>query len=116
MAGWRVIRNDLPALISRLSDELDAAVQNTADELAQDLSTRVWRRTGMISRHSEVYDTALMRASVAVGWVGGKGFYSGFQEFGTRRQAARPIVAPTAVEYEQIFASNTEEAIRRAAQ
>lgn len=112
--GWRVKRNDLPRIIAAFGPACDDAVQDFAGDLEVALEDRVWVDTGMIRRNTEVYNVREYHAEVGVGWYLGKGFYSGFQEFGTSHQAARPIVVPTAHESEPIFAAYVEKAIKRA--
>ena len=112
--GWRIKKNDLPEIAHRLPHDVDKAVQNAADHLGTLLSAVVWKRTGMISRVTTARSRGAMKAEVAVGWYLGRGFYSGFQEFGRRGQAARPIVVPTAQGFVPEYISAMSDAVRRA--
>ena len=112
--GWRVKRNDLPTIIVRLPREVDDSVQEFADDLATAIEDRVWVDTGMIRRNTEVYEQGEYFAAIGVGWYLGQGFYSGFQEFGTVHQGARPVVVPVAHESEPVFANYVEKAIKKA--
>jgi hypothetical protein len=112
--GWRIKRNDFPDIIRKMPKEIDQAVQDMADDLAIALADRVWVDTGVVQRGIDVYERRDMHARVGVGWYLASGFYTGFQELGTRRQAARPVVVPTAHEAEPIFAAYVEKAVKRA--
>jgi HK97 gp10 family phage protein len=112
--GWRIVKNRLPEIARALPKGVDKAVNNSADHLALLLSAVVWKRTGMISRVTTSRSRGPMRAEVAVGWYLGKGFYSGFQEFGSSRQAARPIVLPTAQGFVGEYISAMTTAVERA--
>lgn len=93
----RVRFNHLPAVIAAMPRELDDGVDEAADGLALILKSTLWVDTGMIRRVTAVKDESRpMHAAIDVGFYLGKGFYSGFQEFGTHKQAPRPIVLPTA--------------------
>lgn len=112
--GWRIRRNDLPDIIQALPREIDDAVQTFASDLADALQSRVWKNTGVLGRTVEPTNQSKMFATVQVGIYLGKGFYSGFQEFGTHKQAARPIVVPTAFESEPVYANYVTNAVKRA--
>lgn len=112
--GWVIKRNDLPEIARALPQELDKGVDEAADRLANLMSAVVWKRTGMISRVTTSRSRGKMKAEVAVGWYLGKGFYSGFQEFGTSRQAARPIVVPTAQGFVPDYVTIMRTAVERA--
>jgi hypothetical protein len=112
--GWRIRRNDLPEIIAALPREVDDAVQVFGRDLAEALNTRVWKDTGILQRTVEPTEQRLMHVQVQIGIYLGHGFYSGFQEFGTSRQAARPVVVPTALESEPVFANYVTNAVKRA--
>ena len=114
MAGWRIRRNDLPEVIRNLSKEMDKAVGDIADDLSTALTDRAWKDTGILRRTIEPNERWDLHAQVQIGIYLGRGFYSGFQEFGTRKQAPRPVVVPTAHEAEPVYASYMTTAVRRA--
>lgn len=112
--GWRVKKNRFGEIAKALPRDVDKAVNDSADRLALLLSAVVWRRTGVISRVTTSRSKGPMHAEVAVGWYLGKGFYSGFQEFGTSRQGARPIVVPTAQGFVPEYVSAMRTAVANA--
>ncbi len=112
--GVKVLRNDLPAIIRRLPVAIDEEVDSSAEDLAATLKAILWVDTGLIRRVTTDYPPGKNHAEVWIGYYRGRGFYSGFQEFGTVRQAARPIVAPTAHQFEPAYAANMSRAVRKA--
>lgn len=114
MAGFRVKKNKFPDVIKALSREVDKAVGDMATDLSSVLEQRAWKDTGILRRTIEPNERWHLHAQVQIGIYLGHGFYSGFQEFGTRHQAARPVVVPAAHEAEPIFANYVETAIRKA--
>ena len=114
MSGWRVRSNHLGAVAKRMPRELDKGVMEVSDELTRKLKGTLWVRTGMIRRVTTEKDIRPLHAEVWIGYYLGHGFYSGFQEFGTRRQVARPIVTPTAHEFERQYRLEMAERVRRA--
>lgn len=116
MAGWTVKSNHLPKIIARLPHAIDDEVDEAGEDLAGSLKGILWIDTGMIRRVTTNHPPGENHTEVQVGYYLGHGFYSGFQEFGTRRQVARPIVVPTAHAFEPIYASNMGRAVKRACQ
>jgi hypothetical protein len=112
--GVRVRYNHFGAIARALPRELDKAVKGTADDMAQELKGTLWEDTGKLRRVTTAWDAGPLHAEVHIGYYLSHGFYSGFQEFGTVKQAARPIVTPTAHRYERVLAENGVRAIRRA--
>jgi hypothetical protein len=113
--GWVVRRNDLGAIARAIPQEVDGAVVDMANDLADLYRITGWKRTGTLTGRAISIDHARdLHAEVKVGYYLGVGFYSGFQEFGTRRQAARPIVADGARAAEPIYASYVEKAVKHA--
>lgn len=112
--GWRIKRNDFPKVIRQLPHEMDKELGDFADGLSVALSDRVWRDTGVIRRGVDVYERDFLYARIGVGWYLKNGFYSGFNELGTVKQVARPVVVPLAHESEPVFSSYIEKAIKRA--
>lgn len=110
----RVRKNKFPTIISRLPDAIDDEVQTAAEDLSGYLKGVLWVNSGMIRRVTTEHEGGSMHSEVWVGYYLGRGFYSGFQEFGTVKQAARPIVGPAGFEYEPVYASNMSKAVRRA--
>jgi HK97 gp10 family phage protein len=107
--------NKVPEVRNALQDEVGHALDDFGDDLKNKLQANVWKRLGFISHSVTVEELGEWQIQVVVGWVGGEGFYSGFQEFGTVKQAARPVVRPIAHEGEPVFAQYVTEAIRKAA-
>lgn len=112
--GVRVKYNHFGAIARALPRELDGAVKGTAEDMVHELKGTLWEDTGKIRRVTTDHDAGPLHAEVWVGYYLGHGFYSGFQEFGTVKQAARPIVTPTAHRYERVLAANAARAVRRA--
>ena len=106
--------NHLPDIVRDLPDAVDKAVDDEAKNLADDLSSRVWRDTGAVSQATYERTAGANHAEVWCGINRGKGFYSRFQEWGTVNQAARPIVGPTAHEHEPQYAKLMGDAVRKA--
>ena len=114
MAGLRVVRNDFGTIIDRLPKAIDQEVDDSAKDLAESLKLTLWIDTGLLRQVTTDHDDGTNHAEVWVGYYLGKGFYSGFQEFGTRKQAARPIVTPAAHAFEPIYAQNMSKAVEEA--
>jgi HK97 gp10 family phage protein len=113
-AGIRVIRNDFPKVIAALPKAIDEEVDDSGDDLSDTLSATIWRDTGLLSRVTTNHEEGTNHCEISVGYYLGQGFYSGFQEFGTRKQAARPIVRPTAHAFEPVYARNMSKAVEDA--
>jgi HK97 gp10 family phage protein len=109
-----VKRNDLPAIIAALPRAIDDGVDETANDMATELKGTLWVDTGLIRRVTVDKPEGVLHAEIWIGYNRGHGFYSRFQEWGTVKQAARPIVGPTAHRYEGIYAKNMARAVKRA--
>lgn len=112
--GLRVKYNYLGAIAAALPVEIDDGVEEAAEALTRELKSTLWVHSGMIRRVTTERDVRKYHAEVDIGWYLGHGFYSGFQEFGTYRQAARPIVTPTAHLYEVQYRLEMAEKVRTA--
>lgn len=112
--GWRVRSNHLGAIGRAMPKEIDDGVVEVADAMVMELKTTLWLDTGRIRRVTRDELSEKFHAEVWVGYYLGSGFYSGFQEFGTVKQAARPIVAPTAHRFEPRFAREMEQHVLEA--
>lgn len=112
--GWRVRRNDLSKVIRDLPKAIEGAVDDIANDLVDVLEQRGWKRTGTAVRTIEKRTIGPMAREVTFGWYLGRGFYTGFQEFGTVHQGARPVVRPAALEAEPVFTRYMEQAIEKA--
>ncbi len=112
--AWRKKFNYLGAVARALPRELDDGVVEVADAMTRELKSTLWVHSGMIRRVTTERNQGPLHAEIAIGWYLGHGFYSGFQEFGTRRQAARPIVTPTAHLYEIQYKLEMAERVRAA--
>lgn len=108
--------NKLPIIIERLPKAIENEVDEAADDLAAVLKTILWVDTGMIRRVTTDKPQGEMHAEVWIGYNRGHGFYSRFQEWGTVKQGARPIVGPTAHSYEPVYANQMARAVRKACQ
>ena len=93
---------------------IDDQVGDTAQKLVDELKTTLWVDTGVVRRVTSVHGRGSMHAEVWIGYNRGHGFYSRFQEWGTVKQKARPIVGPTAHRHEPIYATDMARAVRRA--
>ncbi len=114
MCRVRVIRNDIPEILRKLPRAVDDAVDAEARAMARVLSDRVWYRYGYVEQATVARTAGKNHAEVWCGFNKSTGFYSRFNEWGTRYQAARPIVGPTAHEHEPIFARRMADAVREA--
>lgn len=112
--GFTVKYNRLGAVAKRLSSNAQDAVDEAADALTRELKTTIWRDTALLRDVTKGVNPAPLHAVVQVGYYLGHGFYSGFQEFGTYKQAARPMVAPAAHRMEKQYALEMAQAIRQA--
>lgn len=112
--GVRVRRNDFGAIARAMPEAIDGAVDETAEEMARELKLTLWVDTGMIRRVTVDRDQGRNHAEVWIGYNRGRGFYSRFQEWGTVKQRARPIVGPTAHRFEAIYRRKMTEAVVRA--
>lgn len=114
--GWKVKRNDLGRIVDRLPDAIDREVDKSAEDLSIALKNTLWERTGKLRRVTTDHPPGTNHSEVHVGYYLGHGFYSGFQEFGTVKQAARPMVVPMAHQFEPIYAAFMSEAVKKACQ
>lgn len=114
MSGWRVVRNDFPTVISRMQRGIPDAVDRSGTELADYLEPLIWVDTGVLKGTARTESTGRTSVQVAVGWNTGVGFYAAYQEFGTRKQRARPVVGPAAMLHETRHAQIMADAIREA--
>jgi HK97 gp10 family phage protein len=120
--SWRVVRNDFPRVIAGMRRELPLGVEATGTEMVEHLIPILWVDTGILRSTAEVYKEGGLRVSVGVGLNPARsghgarahGFYAAYQEFGTSRQRARPIVGPTAMLFETRYAQRMAEAVRKA--
>lgn len=113
MGRWRVKRNSLPKIKRALPLAIDAEVDNSAEILADNMQPGMWRHTGLLQRITKSHPPGQNHAEVQVGYYLGQGFYSGFQEFGTVKQPARPHVAPMAHMFEPIYAKYMIDAVKK---
>lgn len=102
--GVRVRYNHFGAIARAMPREINNGVDEAAEELSGILKGILWIDTGKIRRVTTDEAAGAMHAEVHVGYYLGHGFYSGFQEFGTVKQVARPIVGPTAQAFEPRYA------------
>jgi HK97 gp10 family phage protein len=123
--GWTVKYNHLGAVAEELPDRIGKEVQNVADEMVLQLKSTLWIDTGLVRRVTTVDSGqdagadvdaagAGMHAQIDVGYNRGHGFYSRFNEWGTIKQAARPIVGPTAEAFRPRFAQEMGQGVAEA--
>lgn len=110
----RVKRNDLPKVIERIKPALKDGMDEAATVLGNTLDGRVWRDTGMIASTITDRDPSALHVTISVGLHKAHGFYSRFHEWGTVKMAARPVVGPTAHEFEPIFPEIVGKHIKKA--
>lgn len=115
MGRVRVVRNDLPKIIRRLPDAVDKEAMDSAKAMSVDLSSKVWFEWGWIEQATFARSSVKGKiAEVVCGINRGHGFYSRFQEWGTVYQGARPVVGPTAHQWEPIYGRRMAAAVKRA--
>jgi HK97 gp10 family phage protein len=106
--------NHLPAVAAALPKAIDRQVDETANDLSTELKGTLWIDTGLVRNVTVDRPEGSLHAEVWIGYNRGRGFYSRFQEWGTSRQAARPIVGPTAHRFERIYAKDMAQSVRKA--
>jgi len=115
----RLKSNRLPRIISQLPDAVDDGVLAAGNALIAELKGGVWKRWGGITSSVKQEKQGLGHTIVGVGgWApdrGGaaRGFYAGYQEFGTSKQGARPVVVPAAHAFEGDFGTHVGEEVRK---
>jgi HK97 gp10 family phage protein len=114
MTRWRVKRNDFPKVVEAMGRKIPDGVTRTGTEMQEHLQPIIWIDTGVLLGTTRVDSTGRTSVQVAVGWNTGVGFYAAYQEFGTSRQRARPIVGPTAMLFEPRFAKIMADVVREA--
>lgn len=116
MAGWNVRFNRLGAVAKSLPRKMDSQVVDVSESMTRRLKTSLWVDTGVIRRVTTEKGTRRLHAEVWVGYYLGKGFYSGFQEFGVAAygRPARPIVAPLAHVMTRQYHLEMAQAVREA--
>jgi HK97 gp10 family phage protein len=112
--GWQVKRNDFARVATRLRPELEQGIDAVAEEMMNILRPIVWFDTGVLRGTIKEQAPGKLTARVWVGVNTGRGFYAAYQEFGTSRQAPRPIVGPTAHLFEPRYAQRMTAAVRTA--
>lgn len=112
--GVTVKYNHLPAIIAAMPKEIADGVGDAADDLTETFKATLWIDTGLVRRVTSVHDERALHAEVWIGYNRGHGFYSRFQEWGTVKQAARPIVGPTTHAYEPAYAKNMADHVKKA--
>jgi len=112
--GIHVKYNYFGAIAAAMGKNIDDAVDAEAQDMARELKTILWVDTGMVRRVTVDKPAGKLHAEVWIGYNRGQGFYSRFQEWGTYRQRARPIVGPTAHRHEPMYARRMTEAVKDA--
>lgn len=110
----RVKYNHLPAVIAALPKEIGRGLDEFVDHLDSELKARVWKRTGIVASTIQDRDPAALHATISVGLNKDKGFYSRFNEWGTVKQGARPVVGPVAHESEPKLVEIMTKHVKRA--
>jgi HK97 gp10 family phage protein len=112
--GVHVKYNYFGAIAKAMHRNIDDAVDAEAVDLAREFKVTLWEDTGMIKRVTVAREEGLFHAEVWIGYNRGRGFYSRFQEWGTYRQRARPIVGPTVHQHEPKYSRRMRTAVREA--
>lgn len=112
--GVHVKYNHFGAIAYAMPREIDDAVVAEAEDIAKELKTTLWIDTGLVRRVTVARDLGRYHAEIWIGYNRGKGFYSRFQEWGTRFQHARPIVGPTVHRHEPLYKRRMTAAVRKA--
>lgn len=112
--GVTVKYNNFGAIAYEMPRNIDEAVLAEAEDIADELKKTLWIDTGLVRRVTVARDLGRYHAEVWIGYNRGHGFYSRFQEWGTRFQAARPIVGPTAHQHEPKYAKRMTKAVQEA--
>lgn len=111
----RLVYSKLPEIAKAIPEKEEKAIDDFARELMDALRAGIWRRHGYISASVKDHSLDPLMADIHIGEIGGIGFYSGFQEFGTIKQAPRPVVGPTAHLFEPRLVAIVSDALREAA-
>jgi HK97 gp10 family phage protein len=112
--GIKVKFNHFGAIGRELPRRIDQEVDDAAEGLARILKGNLWVDTGLVRRVTTDHPPGTNHAEVWIGYNRGRGFYSRFQEWGTVKQAARPIVGPTTEVFRQRYVEEISQAIREA--
>jgi HK97 gp10 family phage protein len=113
--GRVVVRyNKIPKIKVAINPALGDAMDESVDTLDTTLNERVWRDTGILAGTIQDRDPSRLHALISVGLNKGRGFYSRFLEWGTSKLAARPVVGPTAHQFEPKMVTIFTKHIRRA--
>lgn len=112
--GFHVKYNHFGAIARRMPQEIDSTVDKIASDMATEFKTTLWEDTGLVRRVTVDRSRGKNHAEVWIGYNRGRGFYSRFQEWGTVKQRARPIVGPTAHRYEANLRLDMAKAVARA--
>lgn len=115
MGRIRVKYNRLPAIAAALNGALGNGMDESVDVLDQRLNERVWRDRGLLAETIQDRDPSRLHALISIGLNKGRGFYSRFLEWGTSKLAARPVVGPTAHQFEPKMVTIFMKHIRRVA-
>lgn len=115
MGKVTLVYSKLPDIARAIPHEEEQGIDDAAQELIDLLRGAVWKRRGFIGASIKDHSLDPLAADIWIGIIGEIGFYSGFQEFGTVKQAPRPIVAPTAHMFEPRFVQIMSEHLRKAA-
>lgn len=112
MGRVRIVSNKLPQIESRLESVVQKGVENAGEELVTELKGTVWHRWGYVERATRTYPLA-GGIAVGVGEEHGHGFYAIYNEFGTSKQGARPVVTPAAHAFETRYGEIVAEEVRK---
>ena len=115
MGRVRVRYNRLPAIAAALNGALGDGMDESVDVLDKRLNERVWRDRGLLAETIQDRDPSRLHALISIGLNKGRGFYSRFLEWGTSKMAARPVVGPTAHQFESKMVEIFMKHIRRVA-
>jgi HK97 gp10 family phage protein len=115
MGSVQIRYSNLPAIARAIPREEEAAIDDFATELMDYIKSSVWKLRGFVAASVKDHSLDPLHADIWVGEVGAIGFYSGFNEFGTVKQAPRPVVGPAAHAMEPRLIAIVTDHIRKAA-
>ena len=113
--GVKIVYSKLPDVAKAIPKHEEKGIDDFARELIDALKGEVWKRHGYIGASIKDHSMDPLMADIWIGVIGAIGFYSGFQELGTVRQAPKPVVGPVAHMMEPRLVQIMSEHLRQAA-
>ena len=106
--GARILKNKFPELYKKLHEACDDQIKEAADNVAKTIKPNLWDKRIPV----RVRRSGPLQYEVAVG--SRRFFFSGFAEFGTVDQPAKPVVTPAAEQEREAFTRGFIQAFQRA--